>query len=74
MAGALAVGRVVVVVRVVVGLFSVVVDEVFLVAAGRAGAVVTFGTGGRFSVAVCQMRRTEIKMLYFSRLNHNVPT
>lgn len=41
---------------VVAGLFSAVVDELFLEAAGRAGTVETFGTGGRFSVAVCQMR------------------
>lgn len=54
-ADALDVGRVEVAVRVVVaGLFSVVADESFLGAVGRAdaGACVTFGTDGRFSVAV----------------------
>lgn len=66
-AGALAVGRVVRVV-VVAGLFSAVVDELFLKAAGRAGTVETFGTGGRFSVAVCQMR-TQKWRRYFNLNN-----
>lgn len=68
MAGALAVGRVVVDVRVVViaGLFSAVVDELFLGAAGRAGTVETFGTSGRFSVAICRMRT------HNRYINHNI--